>query len=612
MTRLLARIALTALACGAPTLDAAQPAAAGGCDRRCLEGHVDGFLAALAAHDPARSNLAPDARFTENGATVARGEGLWRTAATPTDYRIYVADVRAGQVGFIGTIQQADGKPLMLSLRLKISGGAITEAEAITGAPFELPGSPLVAAPRPALAMTAPARQRLSRQQMIAVAERNFDGIVAGDGSHFAADCQRVENRMAMSGNTKLDYPIATLPGKTKPAFAAMGCQEQVESHLFDTLDTVGSRRYLVIDEERQLVFGVFMLNWYRDTQCNEVRNYGRVCRPAGQKPTGLRTAEILRVAGGKVHEVEVVFSFAPYEAPSGWETPQACDRACLKGILDNYLAALAARDPARAALGPNLRNTENGAALKAGEGLWQTATGIGDYRIDALDPVAGQIGFIGQVQEGAEPVSIGLRLKVVDRQISEVETVLGRSFRPKHPSMPVAPRPTLAASVPLADRLTREQMVATVNANFDGILANRGDHFAPDCQRIENRMPMSGNPQLDYPITALPDKPKPAFGAMGCREQVEAHLFDTLDRVDPRRILVLDEERQTVFGIYMLRFYGRTACNDIPNYGRTCPKNEQKPISLRSAEVLGVRGAKIHEVEVVFTRDAYDANTGW
>lgn len=319
MIRLLARIALTALACGASPLQAAQPAVTGGCDRRCLEGHVDGFLAALAAHDPARSALARNARFTENGATVAPGEGLWRTLAAPTDYRIYVADVNAGQVGFVGTLLQTNGKPLMLSLRLKVSDGLVQEAEAITGAPFELPGSPLVAVPRPALSRTVPADQRLSRAQMIAVADRNFDGIVAGDGSHFAADCQRVENRMAMSGNPQLDYPIATLPGIPKPAFAAMGCQEQVESHLFDTLDTVGSRRHLVIDEERQLVFGVYMLNWYRDTQCNDVRNYGRVCRPAGQKPTGLRTAEILRVAGGKVHEVEVVFSFAPYEAPSGW-----------------------------------------------------------------------------------------------------------------------------------------------------------------------------------------------------------------------------------------------------------------------------------------------------
>ena len=329
--QVLAGMAMAVVALGgAGPLAAAQPpsqsarSAAGACDRRCLEGFVDTYLSALAAHDPARARLARDVRFTENGAVLAPGEGLWRTAAAPTDYRIYVADVREGQAGFIGAIQQTDGKPLMLALRLKVAGGAIHEVESITGAPFVLPGSPLVAAPRPGLSRTVPAAQRLSRQEMIAVAERNFDGIVAGDGSHFAPDCQRVENRMAMSGNAQLDYPIATLPGRPKPAFAAMGCQEQVESHLFDTLDSVGSRRYLVIDEERQLVFGVFMLNWYRDTQCNEVRNYGRVCRPAGQQPTGLRTAEILGVAGGKVHEVEVVFSFAPYAAPSGWEPDRA------------------------------------------------------------------------------------------------------------------------------------------------------------------------------------------------------------------------------------------------------------------------------------------------
>jgi hypothetical protein len=603
---------IVAMALAGSAAAAAQVAAQPACDRPCLEGLVDTYLDALAAHDVQRVRLAADVRITENGVAVVPGEGLWKTAGPRTDYRIYVADVAAGQAGFIGTILQSDGKPLMLALRLKIVDRAIREVEMITGAPFELPGSPLLASPRPALARAVPMRQRLSREQMIAVVERNFDGIVAADGSHFADDCQRVENRMAMSGNPLLDYPIATLPGVSKPAFAAMGCREQVEAHLFDTLDSVTSRRHLVIDEERQLVFGVYMLNWYRDTQCNEVKNYGRVCRPAGQQPTGLRVAEILRVADGRVHEVEVVFSFAPYAAPSGWESSKACDRSCLKSVLDQYLAALAARDPSRLAVTADLRATENGATLKLGEGLWQTATGIGEYRIDALDPVAGQVGFIGEVQEGSEMVSIGLRIKVKEARIAEIETVLGRSFRPKHPSMPSTPRPSLSLSVPAAERLTREQMIATVNANFDGILANRGDIFADDCQRIENRMPMSGNPQLDYPITALPDKPKPAFGAMGCREQVEAHLFDTLDRVDPRRTLVLDEERQTVFGLYMMRFYGRTACNDIPNYGLTCPKTEQKPISLRSAEVLGVRGGKIHEVEVVFTRAEYDATTGW
>ncbi|MEP7314431.1 MAG: hypothetical protein ABI859_17735, partial [Pseudomonadota bacterium] len=403
-----------------------------------------------------------------------------------------------------------------------------------------------------------------------------------------------------------------TLPGRVKPKFAAMGCQQQVESHLFETLDSVDSRRFLVLDEERQLVFGVFMLNWYRDNRCNEVRDYGRVCRPEGQQPTGLRVAEILNVAGGKVHDVEVVFSFAPYQAPSGWEDKEACNRDCLTGLVEGYLGALAARNPLRLPLARDVKYTENGTVLPLGEGLWRSVTGIGSYRIHVADPQAGQAGFIGELQEGGEATMFALRLKVVQRRISEVETVIARSFRPKHPSMVTVPRPALSRSVPAAERRSREQMLATVNANFDGVLANDGSVYAPDCQRIENRMPMSGNPQLNYPITPLPDRPLPAFGSMGCREQIEAHLFDTLDAVEPRRTLVVDEERQLVFGVYMLRFYGRTACNDIPGYGRTCPKNEQQPISLRSAEVLGLRDGRVHEVEVIFTRAAYDAVTGW
>ena len=582
------------------------------CPRSCLEAAVNAYLDALAARDPGRLPLAASARFTENGAVLPLGEGLWKSVIATTDYRIHVADPQSGQAGFIGTVLQEGGKPAMLALRLKMSGGLISEIETVTGPPFQLPGAALAAAPNPAFTRTTPVAQRLSREQMIALANRNFDGILVADGSHFSPDCQRVENRMAMSGHPQLDYPIATLPGRIKPAFAAMGCQEQVEAHLFDTLDSVEPRRFAVIDEERQLVFGFFMLNWYRDTQCNDVRGYGRVCRPDGQKPTGLRTAEILRVAGGRVHEVEVVFSFSPYQAPSGWERAADCDRGCLTGVVDGYLEALGRRNPAALRLTDNVKFTENGSDLRVGEGLWQTATGVGDYRIYVADPVAGQVGFIGEIREGDSATMFSLRLKVEQGRISEIESIIGRSFRPAHPSMVTTPRATLAQTIPADQRLAREQMIATVNANFDGILASRGDIYADDCQRIENRLPMSGNPQLNYPITPIPGRPPPHFGSMGCRDQIEAHLFDTLDRVDPRRTLVLDEERQLVFGVYMLRFYGRTACNEIPGYGRTCPKNAQQPISLRSAEVLGVRGGRIHEVEVVFTRAEYDAGTGW
>ena len=289
-----------------------------------------------------------------------------------------------------------------------------------------------------------------------------------------------------------------------------------------------------------------------------------------------------------------------------------SCDRACLYGFLDRYLSALENHAPDKIPAAPGLRYTENGADVKLGEGLWQTVTGYTAYQGRVADLKKGEVAVIGQVKEGEHPVAFATRLKIKNGKITEAETVIGRSFARMHPSMPATFRSGLQTIVPKDKRISRKEMIATANRNFDNLLHNDGSHFAPDCQRIENRMPMSGNPQLHYPITPIPGKPVPAFGSMGCQEQVEAHLFDTLDKVEPRRFTVIDEEQQVVFGVYSLRFYGRTACNDIPGYGRTCPDKEVKPMSLLSAEMLGVRGGKVHEVEVVFTRMPYDAKQGW
>jgi hypothetical protein len=291
---------------------------------------------------------------------------------------------------------------------------------------------------------------------------------------------------------------------------------------------------------------------------------------------------------------------------------PKACDRTCLYALTDQWLAAVQAHETTSLRLKKSFRYTENGVELPAGEGLFQTVTGYTRYQARAADPRAGEVAVIGEAIEGEKAVTFATRLKVVDGTIAEAETVIGRSFASAHPSMPTTVRPGLQTIIPKRARLSRKAMIATVERNFDNLLKNDGSHFADDCQRIENRMPMSGNPQLRYPITPIEGKPVPPFGSMGCRAQVEAHLFDTLDRVDPRRIIVVDEEQQLVFGVFSLRFYGRTECNDIPGYGRTCPARPRGPMSLLSAEMLGVRGGKIHEVEVIFTRVGYDAEQGW
>lgn len=305
-----------------------------------------------------------------------------------------------------------------------------------------------------------------------------------------------------------------------------------------------------------------------------------------------------------------LIWPTASVQANEG--APTVCDRACLYGHIDQYLAALQEGAPARLPLAPGFRYTENGSEIRPGEGLWATVDGFTTYQARAADPQEGQVAVLGELREGDKTFGFSTRLKIVAGAIAESETVIGRSFAPKHPSMPTEIRPGLKTIVPPEERLSRADMIALVNRNFDNLLRNDGSHFAPDCQRIENRMAMSGNPDLKYPITPIPGKPLPAFGSMGCQEQVEAHLFDTLDSIEPRRFLVVDEEQQVVFGVISLRFYKRTECNDIPGYGRTCPAKPVGPISLLSAEMLGVRGGKLREVEVIFTRMPHDAPQGW
>jgi len=104
-----------------------------------------------------------------------------------------------------------------------------------------------------------------------------------------------------------------------------------------------------------------------------------------------------------------------------------SCDRACLEGFVDRYLEALVAHDPSRAPFAANVKVTENGQNLGIGQGLWKTASKGSSYRLYFADPVPGQVGFIGVIEENEQPAIIALRLKVQDGQITEAETIVSR-----------------------------------------------------------------------------------------------------------------------------------------------------------------------------------------
>src|SRR5580692_3381027 len=124
----LAMLLVTAVAAICPALVQAETLIT--CKTRvCYDRLVDDYLAALVAHDPTRIAFAADARLVENIKATRIGDGLWKTAsAAPTTFKIYVPDPVAGQVGFMGIMQEG-GKPILLGLRLQVFEGHVIQAE---------------------------------------------------------------------------------------------------------------------------------------------------------------------------------------------------------------------------------------------------------------------------------------------------------------------------------------------------------------------------------------------------------------------------------------------------------------------------------------------------
>jgi hypothetical protein len=79
-------------AAGLVSAQRGQPGAA--CDKGCLQQIADAYLAALAAHDPSKAPIAPDARFTEQAQPMKIGEGqlCTLTVDAPITFKIPVAD----------------------------------------------------------------------------------------------------------------------------------------------------------------------------------------------------------------------------------------------------------------------------------------------------------------------------------------------------------------------------------------------------------------------------------------------------------------------------------------------------------------------------------------
>jgi len=582
---------------------AASAQSAKSCDRVCLEGFVNQYLDAMVARNPYGLPLAPKVKFTENEQTIPLGEGVWGTATALGTYKLYIADPQAGQVGFLGTMTE-NGTPIAIGLRLKIEHRLIREVETIVvrdanaAKAIEAMGQP-----DPLFLASLPPAERRLRDEMIAIANKYDDGIERSNGDlvPFDPDCNRVQNGIQTTNN-----PNLKLDPKDSWTPLSLGCKDQLNTKFFSFIRKVYPRRFMVVDKERGLVFGFFLFHVPGTVKSVDVPGHGTIGMPPPYlAPTTIDAAELFKIRSGKIRKIEAVQTNLPYGTGSPFTAPipaanasqsassSNCDRACLEGFMNQYLDAMVAHDASRLPVTPSVKFTEDDVVLKLGEGLWATASARGVYKEYFDDPEEGQVAFFGTMRENGNGIALALRLKIENRRISEAESVVVRSPRTFDMMEKAAPDPLLLETVPQSERLARTQLTAIANQYFEAIEQGNGKvaPFDADCNRFENGMKTSG--------------------ALGCSAQLDTQVFNYISRIFPRRFLVVDQDRQVVFGFFMFNHRGDVLWVNTPGEGKHDMMGAAKrPFSVDVAEAFRIKDGIIRKVEALMTALPYGAKS--
>ncbi len=280
------------------------------------------------------------------------------------------------------------------------------------------------------------------------------------------------------------------------------------------------------------------------------------------------------------------------------------CQRACLEGWVDKYLAAMRDQTVDPALFAREIKFTENGVRLPFGkEGLWHGMTAIGTYKFCIPDIETQQVAYLGTVRENArgtgpdQIVAIALRLKIRDGRITEIEQLAIRpdsvnsssnSFPPTGEGMEKmgAPNPIFAQTIPVGERATREDLVRQGNYYFAGLQRNDGKGYYPftdDCVRFENGVDVL----LGRPGT--PNEGK----RQTCKGQFETGVKGIVSRIRDRRFVAVDRERGIAFAFGFF-------------------DHEQINWTWQLAELFKIEKGRIRRIEAIFHRAPYGINSGW
>jgi hypothetical protein len=292
----------------------------------------------------------------------------------------------------------------------------------------------------------------------------------------------------------------------------------------------------------------------------------------------------------------------------------QPCDEACLNQMVDTYLAALVAHDAGRLPTTKTIRFTENTIALPLNEGLWATASGLKAYKHVIPDPESEAVGFYTSIEENGKAALLAGRMKIVDRKVSELETLVARAADMsllKTDATEV--RPGFRTLVQVGERASRESIIKAGASYFDGLEQDTGEivPFGTDCIRFENGVQTAGAGArgLTFKLADGRSWSMPT----GCRESFNTRMFNYITRIDHRRYPVVDRSRGVVMSFVTFQHGGNVPEIDVPGVGKvpSLPSTD-RPFAVAIAESFEVKQGLIHEIEAVMIKLPYGAGTGW
>jgi hypothetical protein len=280
-------------------------------------------------------------------------------------------------------------------------------------------------------------------------------------------------------------------------------------------------------------------------------------------------------------------------------------DRAALESVLDAFLAALGRGDAGAVPWADQVRCSENNVMLAPGDGVWNTLERLGDYHLRFADPVTGQVGWFGTVIEPTEESACCLRLRVGPQgKIAEAELVIVRDseYGMALPGKAFWTKPILETDAVAA--VPRAELERLANGYFETLELNDGGihtAFAPDCNRVENGVQTTNNPDFTFIPSA----------ALGCEEQFRLGIYRYDDALRARRFPLIDEQRGLVFAHGFIDHSGR-----LGEYQWTDGSHRVSPIrrphSFYLGELFKIDHGMIQQIEANFISVPYRMPSPW